>query len=166
MWANNLTFILHQSVSDLQDPVLTAGLVEGGEPVIWGVAVHPRTQEVRVMMADPGHLHKWKTRSCLLIGHNTWITSTSLPVCSLSHHETLSLICLSVAIPVLFVFIFLLFGWRKLLAPTVLVIMISQATKEYPDLIRNQIRTLHSTVGLRSGKIRRRCTLIWLRTGL
>jgi len=50
-------FILHQSVSDLQDPVLTAGLVEGGEPVIWGVAVHPRTQEVRVMMADPGHRH-------------------------------------------------------------------------------------------------------------
>ena len=56
----NLTFILVPRVPDLQDPVLAARLVQGGEPVIWGVAVHPRTQEVRVMMADPGHLHKMK----------------------------------------------------------------------------------------------------------
>ena len=53
-----LTFILHESVPDLQDPVLAAWLVEGGESVIWGVAVHPCGQEVGVMVADPGYLHQ------------------------------------------------------------------------------------------------------------
>ena len=32
--------------------------MEGGESVIWGVAVHPCGQEVGVMVADPGHLHQ------------------------------------------------------------------------------------------------------------
>ena len=54
----NLTFILDPRVPDLQDPVLAARLVQGGEPVIRGVAVHARAQEVRVMMSDPGDLNK------------------------------------------------------------------------------------------------------------
>ena len=56
----SLTFILNQCVPDLEDPVLAAGLVQGGEPVIRGVAVHPRAQEVRVMMSDPRNLHEMK----------------------------------------------------------------------------------------------------------
>ena len=54
----NLTFILDPRVPDLQDPVLAARLVQGGEPVIRGVAVHARAQEVCVMMSDPGDLEK------------------------------------------------------------------------------------------------------------
>ena len=54
----NLTFILDPRVPDLQDPVLAARLVQGGEPVIRGVAVHARAQEVRVVVSDPGDLDK------------------------------------------------------------------------------------------------------------
>ena len=50
-----LTLILGVGVPDLQDPVLTARLVEGGEPDVRGVAVHARGQEVGVRVSDPGH---------------------------------------------------------------------------------------------------------------
>ena len=56
----SLTFIFNPRVPDLQDPVLAARLVQGGEPVIRGVAVHARAQQVRVMMSDPGDLDKRK----------------------------------------------------------------------------------------------------------
>ena len=36
--------------------------MEGGESVIWGVAVHPCGQEVGVMVADPGYLHQIEIR--------------------------------------------------------------------------------------------------------
>ena len=48
--------ILSGGVPQLQHPVLTAGLVEGGEPLVRSVAEHPRGQQVGVPVSDPGHL--------------------------------------------------------------------------------------------------------------
>ena len=48
--------ILSARVPELQDPVLTAGFVKGGEPQVRGVAEHPRGEEVGVAVPDPGHL--------------------------------------------------------------------------------------------------------------
>ena len=50
-----LTFILGVGVPDLEDPVLTARLVEGGESDVRRVAVHPRGQQVSVRVSDPRH---------------------------------------------------------------------------------------------------------------
>ena len=50
-----LTFIFGVGVPDLEDPVLTARLVEGGEPRVGRVAVHARGQQVSVGVSDPGH---------------------------------------------------------------------------------------------------------------
>ena len=47
--------ILSAGIPELQDPVLTARLVEGGEPDVRRVAVHPRGQQVGVRVSDPGH---------------------------------------------------------------------------------------------------------------
>ena len=55
---NKITLIFSAGVPQLQHPVLTAGLVEGGEPLVRSVAEHPRSQEVGIAVSDPGHLIK------------------------------------------------------------------------------------------------------------
>ena len=49
-----LTLVHHVRIPDLQHPVLTAGLVEGGEPEVGSVSVHPGGQQVGVRVSDGG----------------------------------------------------------------------------------------------------------------
>ena len=58
-------------------------------------------------------------------------------------------VCSLPSLPVCSFFVIWLEARARLLAPSVLQIMIRQATEEYPDLIKRQIRILHPTSGQR-----------------